>query len=64
MSPDSQIARVVIVFSAVSGGPKHSVADLVAWVQSKLDGREIDGFNSLRYSDAKIVSAELLAHGE
>lgn len=54
------VATVTIVFSKLPGGPSVSVADVVAWVEGLMEGREPDGPNGLRYSTARVVSAAVI----
>lgn len=53
------VATVTIVFSKEAGGPPVSVSDAVAWTEALLKGDEVEGFNSLRYSSTRIVSASI-----
>lgn len=55
------VVTVTVVFSREPGGPQVTVSDAVEWVETVLSGDgEPEGFNSLRYSRHRVVSASLI----
>lgn len=53
------VSTVTIVFSKQPGGPTVSIADTVSWVEALLKGEECEGYNALRYSSGRVVSASV-----
>jgi len=56
----NDVATVTVVFSRDPGGPAVSCSDAVAWMEAALDRvGDCEGYNSLRYSVGRVVSASL-----
>ncbi len=54
------VARVTIELNKEPGGPKLSAEDVALWVEIHMGGDEVAGFNTCRYSDARVVALEIL----
>lgn len=59
MTRKEPVAAVQIVFSVEPGGPAITIADVIAWTEAMINREQPEGFNSLRYSTAKVVSAAI-----
>lgn len=57
MTRKEPVASVQIVFSVEPGGPAITIADVIAWTEATINREPVEGFNSLRYSTAKVTSA-------